>query len=438
MTQGDRTRPPRWRGPSWTVRPGAGYACGRRWVTSIPARTSPSARPPIWTRDFSLALGGTLFQASSFYLLLPVLPLLVVGPMGLGEEAVGLVVGIFSLSAVLVRPLGGLAMDRFGRRPWLLGATALLVISNGGYLISGSLGALLATRLLHGLAFGIAGMATATVVADLVPPSRRGTGMGYYGLAMPIALSVGPMLGAMLLEEVHFARVFGLAGLLAAVALGAFALVRVPLIRNPDAKLTLAGLVEPRVFRLFFFMLPVCIGYGGWVAFAPLYAPSVGLESSGPLFFWYAVGTMATRLVGGGLYDRLGPRLPGLVGLALVVVGWLILGVWSSRYGAMVGALLPGVGFGILMPVFHSMTIDLVVPTRRGAATATVFSSFDIGVAAGAMGFGLLVEQGQLHWVFLTSAVLVGGAMAYFAWAVVPHFLRNRLPQDTTPPALER
>ncbi|MBN2495939.1 MAG: MFS transporter [Deltaproteobacteria bacterium] len=381
----------------------------------------------IFTRDFSLLLSGWLLQGISFYFLLPVLPMLVTGRLGLGEQEVGLVVGIFSATAVLIRPFSGFLLDRFGRRGFLLGASLLFTAAMFAYALADSLELLVANRLLHGLAWGLVSVTGTTVAADLVPANRRGTGMGWWGMAMPLALSVGPMLGASLLSGTRFGLVFCICGVLAAAAFGCFADVRMPVIHNPRVRLRLRDMIELRVGRLFWLMLVLCVGYGGVVAFGPLYAPQVGFENAGPLFTAWAAGAVLARLPGGKLYDELGPRRPGLVGLGLLVVCWLGLGLWRSATGLIVSAAGLGFGFGLLMPGVQAMTVDLVEPERRGAANATVFSSFDIGIAAGSMGFGLLARTVELPVIFLISAGLAGLALLLFTFWVLPHFEHNRL-----------
>ena len=132
---------------------------------------------------------------------------------------------------------------------------------------------------------------------------------------MPLALSVGPMLGLFILHETHFARLFAACGGLSVAAFLCFVFIRTPVVRNPTTRLQLRTIYERRVIPIFFFMLLLCIGYGGVVAFAPLYAPQVGLEGSGPLFSVYALGVITARTFGGRWYDRQGPARPCGLGL---------------------------------------------------------------------------------------------------------------------------
>src|SRR5660398_224621 len=82
---------------------------------NLPGQPPAGPAPPLWTRDFIFLVAGNLALFMSFYLLLPTLPVYVV-EMGGGETAAGLIVGLFSVSAVLIRPAVGWGLDVLGRR----------------------------------------------------------------------------------------------------------------------------------------------------------------------------------------------------------------------------------------------------------------------------------------------------------------------------------
>lgn len=419
-----RLRPARARSPGFRIRPPM-TDCPH--PLPLPRPTPVERVEPVLTRTFLLLFLGNILQMGALFALLPVLPLLVVGPLGADGAVVGWVAGLASGTALLLRPFSGWLLDRFGRRPWLLATSALVTAVTFSYMFATSVPVLVAERILHGLAWSVCGISAATVAVDVVPASRRGWGLGLFGMGMPLAMSVGPLLGTWLLHGDRFSDVFLACGVASGLALACYVVADLPVVRNPGARLVLRDMLEPRVYRLFWFMLPLCVGYGGWAAFAPLYAPHVGLESAGPLFASYAVGCLLPRAIGGRWYDRAGPRVPGLFSLGAVLAGWLLLGVLQTEAGALAGAALVGLGFGVLMPVYSAMTADLVEPHRRGAANATTFSSYDLGSALGAVVFGLAVDDAHLHLIFVAAAVLTAGSLGTFAISVLPHFLRWRV-----------
>jgi MFS family permease len=336
-------------------------------------------------------------------------------------------VGAFAVTALISRPLVGWLLDRFGRRFWLVWGMAVCVPCMGAYGLVHSFEALLAVRLAHGLLWGLTTVAMATVAADLVPAKHRGTGMGLYGLAIPMAMAVGPMIGSVLLGEDRFFLVFAVGTAFSLAGLLAFQPVRVPEVANAGARLVLSRLVEPRVLRLVLFLVAFCVGFGGWMSFLPLYAPTLGLHGAGPLFFAYAVGGLTSRVFAGRWYDLRGPHLPGATSVGLVVVAWLCFALAHHPTLALVGAVALGLGFGTGGTIFTAMAVDLVEPDRRGAATATVYSAYDIAIGGGAVLFGEWVDLASVQRVFWAGALASSlGGILFFAM-VLPHFRRNRL-----------
>ncbi|KKM09194.1 hypothetical protein SY88_20255 [Clostridiales bacterium PH28_bin88] len=105
---------------------------------------------------------------------------------------IGYIIGILSLTAVLVRPLAGFLLDAVGRRKILFFALITFALAVGAYNYVTGLGLLFSLRALHGISWGFTTTGAGTVAADVFPPARRGEGLGYYGLSNTLAMAVGP------------------------------------------------------------------------------------------------------------------------------------------------------------------------------------------------------------------------------------------------------
>ncbi len=385
--------------------------------------TAPSQS---WKRDFTLVVLGTFLVALAFFFLMPVLPLLVVEPLGGDEAQVGLAVGTFSVTALLARPFVGWLLDRYGRRLWLIGGAVVMVPCMALYALVPSFAWLEGLRLVHGLAWGLATVAMATVAADLVPARWRGTGMGLFGLAMPMAMALGPLTGSALLGADRYGLVFAVGTAITLLAVLAYLGVRVPAVRDVNAKLVPRSMFELRVGWISLVQALLCAGFGGWMTFLPMVAPSLGFDSAGPLFFWYAVGGLTSRLYAGRWYDTRGPLGPGVSVILLLLGGWLGYALFSDKFLIMGASMLLGLGFGTAGTVFLAMAIDLVEPHRRGAANATFFSAYDVGIGGGAVVFGALVTVAQVERVYWSAAVCtVLGAVVLVVLAL-PHFREHK------------
>ncbi len=251
--------------------------------------------------------------------------------------------------------------------------------------------------------------------------------MGLYGLAMPMAMALGPLAGSALLGTDRYGLVFAVGTGITGLAVLAYMGVRVPAVKDETARLRLRGMFEGRVAPISVVQALLCAGFGGWMSFLPMVAPSLGFESAGPLFFWYAVGGLTSRLFAGRWYDTRGPVGPGVTTLLLLLAGWLGFATSTDSVVALVASTLLGLGFGTAGTVFMAMAIDLVEPHRRGAANATFFSAYDVGIGGGAVVFGALVTVAEVQQVYWSAAVCTVLAAVVLLTLALPHFRRNRM-----------
>ncbi len=380
----------------------------------------------IWTRDFAMLVGSTFLLWSSFYFLTPVMPLYVVQGLGGTAAQVGLQFTAVNILSVVGRLVSGWACDRWGRRPVQILFLVLFCAAALSYNLATTFGALLLIRFLHGLPFGGSTTAGQVVASDLVPAARRGEGIGYYTLAGTVAMATGPALALAILGRGSFGRVFVVSGLLAGGALLLAWLIRQPPVSNPQARFTLGGLFERSVLGVSFVSLFIALGYSAVVGFISLYAVELGVANAGVFFTLYAVGVVVIRPLAGRLYDRRGPGWVMAGGLPLLGLSYLTLALWRAPAGYLAAGLLFGLGYGAVIPVLQAMTISLVPPARRGAANATLFAIFDVGMSASPYAYGLLVEAGGYPLAYLVAAVLLVPAGVLFGKVLGEYNVRRK------------
>ena len=146
----------------------------------------------IWTKDFILIVMANFFVFLGFQMTLPTIPLFV-DNLGGNDQMIGLVIGLFTFSALLLRPYAGRALESKGRRFVFLIGLVIFVFSVGSFGFVNSLIFLFVLRVIQGLGWGFSTTASGTIATDLIPAKRRGEGMGYYGLSGNIALAFGPL-----------------------------------------------------------------------------------------------------------------------------------------------------------------------------------------------------------------------------------------------------
>ena len=163
------------------------------------------------TRGYCLILAANFLLYFAFYLILPVLPFYLTEVFQAGNATVGIVLSVYTVAALCIRPFSGYLLDSFARKPLYLLAYFVFIAVFAGYIWAGTLSLFIMFRVVHGLAFGMVTVAGNTIVIDITPSSRRGEGVGYYGLMNNIAMSIGPMTGLFMKEMYPYEAIFGCA-----------------------------------------------------------------------------------------------------------------------------------------------------------------------------------------------------------------------------------
>ena len=359
----------------------------------------------------------------SYQLLLAVLPLHALA-LGLSEAQLGLIPGIFALSAMLWRPLAGRLADSIGRRPLVLLGPAIFALSSLGYGLVTTTAGLLALRFFHGVGMGFGPTAASVVVADVAPVERRGEAMAVFGLTTTTGLAAAPYVGIEISGRWGANWTFLASAAIASVALLlALSLPETrPAEARPSEQLSLASLFSRGALYPSTLLLFLLFTYGGIITFLPLFAQRRGLGNPGVFFAVFALAVLVTRTQSGRLADRFGRRLVLVPALIITGVSLAVLAGADSRSGLMAAAALYGVGFGAGQPALMAMTADRVPPAERGRALGTFFTAFELGILGGAMLLGpVATGLGYTAMWWVAAGVAWLGALAAF-----PHITRQR------------
>jgi MFS family permease len=341
---------------------------------------------------------------------LPVLPRYVRGPLHSSDLAVGIVIGSYALTGLLLRPVAGRLADTRGRKPTVLIGALLVSLSGLLYLPHLGIPGLLAGRLVLGAGEGALYTAGSAWIVDMAPPERRGRILGLYGLAVWGGLSVGPLVGELLLNASGYTAVWIAAATLPLV--GAVVATRVPDPFEPLPHAEPHPLIAPEAVRPGFAVALASVGYATVAAFIVLHLEARGVGHGAAVFGAFAAMIVVTRLVAGGFPDRFGPA-PVAVGAVLVeAAGLVLIALAHSLPLALVGGMAMGAGFSLLNPSLMLIAVSRVSQAARGAAMGTYTAFFDAGVGIGAPLAGIAVALSDYEGAFLlAAAVAVSSAL---------------------------
>ncbi|WP_425374540.1 MFS transporter [Mesobacillus boroniphilus] len=390
-------------------------------------------KEPLWTSSFIKLMVGNLFVFMSFQMLIPTLPPYIKSIGASGTE-IGLVTALFSIGAVLSRPFIGFMLEYRARKPLVLIGALMLLLITFLYPLSQVVVIFLAFRLLHGLAWGWSTTVNGTAAVDVVPNSRLGEGMGYYGLSITIGMIIAPSLGIFLFQVTSFENLVYISGALGVIALILLGTVQyqtpAEVLKNKkeDLKFTYLGsLVEKSGWFPAFITLMICLGYGAIVTFIVIFAEERGINQIFLFYLLNAIFASLSRPVAGKWFDRKGPRGLVMVTIAITFIGMWVLSFAHSNLTIAVAGVLFGIGFGSLIPTLQSWTISMTPSNRRGVANGMFFSSIDLGIGVSGFVFGVMAQ-------FFSIAVLFQISSLFLIIALILTILEGRRSKEVRQP----
>ena len=396
-------------------------------------------RDRLFTRDYIFVCIAAFMMSFSFFILVPTLPMYLKDTFGISPALVGVVLSCYVIAVLSIRPMTGFIADTLPRKKVYIVSYAIFVASFLGYFfITQTLALFILLRVLHGFSFGMLTTAGNTLVIDVMPSSRRGEGLGYYGVTNNLAMAFGPMVGLFVISSGNYTLLF-----ITSLITGTVGLVLGDLVRAPKKKIekTEFKLSADRFFlkegiRACFAFFLLAIPYGMTTSYMALYAASSGITHNAGLFFTVmAAGLITSRLNSGKRVDRGFVTETIIVGICIALVGGFgeailsTVSAWSIAAGYatyFLTAFLFGYGYGTMFPAYNTLFINLAPNSRRATANATYLTGWDVGIGGGMLLGGYISEYGYLY-CYMLGAVLIFVALLFFKYVVTPHFHKHKL-----------
>jgi MFS family permease len=350
---------------------------------------------------------------------IPVLPLLP-SVVSAGPSATGALFAGYAAATLVITPVAGRLVDRFGPSRPLLVALVVLAAASALFTVGDTYPVLLLARVVQGAAAGLGWVSGLALIAVTTAPSARGKAMGLALSMVSVGVLVGPPLAGLLVQRLTVHAPFEFAAALALVV-ALIALIAAPraggtgglpggtraVLRSPGVVPVLAVVViaagtlasvEPVL------PLRLTLGFG-------MDALTVGL-----LFAAVVLASATVTPLAGGLVGRMDSRLLCAVGAAAAAAGLIMLGIASSLWQVWVGAVLLGVGEGVLLASSTALMGLLVGETTLGAG----YALYNLAYAGGLMIGPLAAGSGTGSIGFRSTLVTLGAVTVLVAVLTLP------------------
>lgn len=385
----------------------------------------------LWTKDFINTSIVNFALMMSQYLLLVTMAMYAAGEYNASVGMAGLVSSAFIIGSLIGRLFGGKHITAMGGKKMLMIGSVLIVILTASYLIPMGIYPLIVLRILHGAAMGYAMTATGTIIAQIIPPSRNGEGIGYFSMSVVLATAVGPLIGVSLIAAYGFTSIFLFSFAMAIISLVIGLTVKAPPgqpSKSTDSgKFKIMDFFEKRAMPISAVMFVMAFAYSGILSYVTAYAESISLIQAGSLYFTvYGITVLLSRPITGPLLDRKGANIVMYPAIIMFAIGLAVISQASLTMAFLIAAALIGFGYGNIQSVTQALAIKVTPPERLGLANTTYFIALDLGLGFGPFLLGYIVPSLGYRGMYMTLAFVV------LAGIIVYYFLHGRRDKEIT------
>lgn len=334
----------------------------------------------------------------------------------------GLLVSLYALGVAIGAPVLTALTGHWNRKTVLLSVMSLFVAGNLLAWQAPSYETLIAARILTGLAHGVFFSIGSTIATGLVPKEKAASAIAIMFTGLTVALVTGVPLGTYIGQTFGWQSTFLAVALLGFIALVGSAFLVPNNLKQASATRILTQvkvLAEPRLLLVFAI---TAVGYGGtFVAFtylAPILQQVTGFNASaiGAIMLVYGVSVAFGNIWGGKMADKMGPVkalsyiFAGLAAVLLLfnftavnpIAAVLTILVW----GAFAFGNVPG------LQVYVVKLAETYAPDAVDVASGLNIAAFNVGIALGAWGGGIIVTNlGLMHTAWIGALVVLGALL---------------------------
>jgi MFS family permease len=344
--------------------------------------------------------------------------------LGAGLALAGTLAGIFSLSALIIRPFSGVALDILNKRNMCIFSTLLICLSFFGYAFAQNIPVMLFFRVLHGLSFGISSTATMALVSEYIPKERLGEGLGYFGLGQIISRICGPYIGIVIKDKYGYQNLFMIISILTIFAVILLFMVKVEKTVNHSVNkigtvLRFENLIVKDCIVYALVSGLFSLGNGITSSFLVLLGEERGIANIAVFFSANAIVLFILRFLVGRFIDR--STLTPIVIMSLLFTGvsMFLIGISTGLPMILLAAVLVAIGQGTGQLSLQSACIKKVDAAKIGVATSTYYIGADIGQGLGPMIGGKISELFNYKMMFfLTAILMLGGIIVFMTYQI--------------------
>ncbi len=381
----------------------------------------------LWTKMFvsTSIVHFSLFL--SMYLLIVTMASYAINVYDANTGMAGLVSSIFIIGVLLGRLYGGNKIEIIGKKKLLLIGNTVYVIMAFFYFLPLDIYTLMFIRILQGVGTGLATTATATIVSQIIPDSRKGEGIGYFSISVILSAAIGPLIGVFLINQFNFESIFIFSLVVGVIAIFLSNTIEEPSFEKVEITLDFknkknntfrfSNYFESNAIPISMIVLIVAFSYSGLLSFVTTYSSEIQIvEAGGYYFLVYAFAVLLTRPFSGKLFDLKGTNSVVYPSLIFFTIGMLVISQATTSFIFLLGAVFIGIGYGNFQSSTQALAIKVTPIERIGLANSTYFIFLDLALGIGPLIIGVFIPIIGFRGLYLCLSIIIllGLTIYYF------------------------
>ena len=382
-----------------------------------------------YPKQFWLLLGASFIDGLGGALLFPFFTLYVTAKFDVGMTTVGIIFGLFSISAIIGSTIGGALSDRFGRKRMIifgLASSALITLLMG---FAHDIRLFFVAAVLAGLFANMGDPARQAMVADLLKPEQRADGYGLLRVVMNLAVTLGPAIGGFMAARSYLTLFItdAVASTITAFIVFIFIRESMPALDEGEEHERLLKTfsnylvaLKDKVFMVFIAasILEIIV-YMQMNTTLSVYLRDVHqapLQNYGYLISMNALLVVIFQFFITRKTKKFRPLHVIAAGAFLYAIGFGMYGVVSSYLFFILAMLIITLGEMLIVPISQSVVSLLAPEAMRGRYMAVYGFSWAIPAAVGPLLAGVIMDYWNPDWVWYAAFFIAMLAALIFLW----------------------
>ncbi|HEX2965839.1 MAG TPA: MFS transporter [Syntrophorhabdaceae bacterium] len=366
------------------------------------------------TRDFVLGFLALFTFVGAMYALMPALPIYL-EELGSDVKEIGILIGVYNLSALLFRIAVGAALRRFSAKSIMAAGALLFAITFVACLTIRPFWPFLILRFLQGSSFSLMDTAAFAFAVSIIPVSSRGQGLATFMIAITLALALAPALGMYIINRYSFTVLFLTCAGLSLLAFFFSCRLPGPFMLNSIEQCEIKEpILEHRIIAPAMSSFLFNFVWGAALAFVPLYAIRTGINNPGYFFTSIAGMILIGRAIGSGILDRYSKERIIITFILVSMAAMLLIAISTNLWMLILAGLFWGTGCAFFFPAIMAYAFDFA-GSSGGPAVGTYRAVADFGTALGPAVMGVVASFTGYRIIFVCLAFMCLVDAVYFS-----------------------